>query len=450
MNQSPYVMSNNHINTLPSEYLTLVPEPFLNPTTEIVDTDPADRSIQITATPEQQLSLLNPMYDECLKATDDQHTSSLVLDYLTEFDEEYEHYVIRKNPEAEKIFARIALVKRIIEKQLVQAYKELHPNNILRKAGNNYGVVDKTLIALLKNVIGQGFGPLEKYDCEHNKIVVQAFNEILGQCDHRDLHSFFNSPNDLFAVKSSDGTQIFIIFAELMNQVIERVYQLTQEQAFKYQQKKRSDRSRYQQKMAMKCVDAVLANHSRIVVIRVDFRYGKIQDPSLAQVKEDLRTCLRYIKRTQNLHVLGYIWKLEFAEKTGYHYHCFFFLDGREHSQDIKLAQQIGEIWKKVVGSEGAYHNCNLDAHNGKYAEIGIGTLQRNDQDKYRILIETIRYITKRDQFIVHKRVMEDEEKERQLSSKKAYFTRVFGTNVADDFSKKMGRPVVNAKQEGV
>lgn len=117
-------------------------------------------------------------------------------------------------------------------------------------------------------------------------------------------------------------------------------------------------------------------------------------------------------------------------------------MDGREHSQDIKLAQQIGEIWEKVVGSEGAYHNCNLDAHNGKYAEVGIGTLQRNDKDKYRILIEVIRYITKRDQFIVHKRVLEDEDKERRLGNKKGYFVRVFGTSLKI-------KPTVNAKQEG-
>ena len=234
-----------------------------------------------------------------------------------------------------------------------------------------------------------------------------------------------------------------------MNQFVERIYQLTQEQEFKYQQKKRMDRSRYQQKVATECVDAILAEHSRIVVVRVDFRYGKLQDPSLSQVKEDLITCLRYIKRTESLNVLGYCWKLEFAEKTGYHYHCFFFLNGRKHSQDIKLAQQIGEIWKKVVGSEGAYHNCNLDAHNGKYPEIGIGTVQRNDLDKYRILIEVIRYITKRDQFIVHKRILEDEEKERELIDKKTYFVRVFGTSINKKVVKKKSKPTVNTKQEG-
>ena len=443
MNQIPYVMNNNQKPVLSNEYLTHVPEPFLNQQTEINETDPSDRSVQMTVTAEEQFLLLNSMYDGCLNAADDQHTSSLVLDYLMQFNDDDDHYEIRSNPEAEKIFARIEAVKRIVDKHLVQAYHKSHPNSFFGKVGIEYAVGDKKLVQLLKKVIEQGCEPLEKYDCEHSKVIVKAFNETLNQFGIDDLYSHFNFPNDQIIGVNLNGTQIFIIFAKLMNQFVERIYQLTQEQEFKYQQKKRMDRSRYQQKVATECVDAILAKHSRIVVVRVDFRYGKLQDPSLSQVKDDLRTCLRYIKRTESLNVLGYCWKLEFAEKTGYHYHCFFFLDGREHSQDIKLAQQIGEIWKKVVGSEGAYHNCNLDAHNSKYPEIGIGTVQRNDLDKYRILIEVIRYITKRDQFIVHKRILEDEEKERELTHKKAYFVRVFGTSFKI-------KHTVNAKQEGV
>lgn len=449
MNHIPYVMNNNQKPVLSNEYLTHEPEPFLNQQTEINETDPSDQSVQMTVTTEEQFLLLNSMYDGCLNAADDQHTGSLVLDYLTEYNEEFDHYVIRSNPEAEKIFARIEAVKRIVDQHLVQAYHESQPNSLFGMAGIKYAVGDKKLVQLLKKVIEQGCEPLEKYDCEHSKIIVKAFNETLNQFDKGDLCSYFNFPNDQIIGVNLNGTQIFIIFAKLMNQFVERIYQLTQEQEFKYQQKKRMDRSRYQQKVATECVDAILAEHSRIVVVRVDFRYGKLQDPSLSQVKEDLSTCLRYIKRTESLNVLGYCWKLEFAEKTGYHYHCFFFLDGRQHSQDIKLAQQIGEIWKKVVGSEGAYHNCNLDAHNGKHPEIGIGTVQRNDLDKYRILIEVIRYITKRDQFIVHKRILEDEEKERELIDKKTYFVRVFGTSINKKVVKKKSKPTVNTQQEG-
>jgi hypothetical protein len=60
---------------------------------------------------------------------------------------------------------------------------------------------------------------------------------------------------------------------------------------------------------------------------------------------------LRYLKRTSNL-ILGYLWKLNLP-KNGYHYHCFFFLDGRNTLRTLNLAQQIGEIWEKVIGDEG-------------------------------------------------------------------------------------------------
>ncbi len=249
-------------------------------------------------------------------------------------------------------------------------------------------------------------------------------------------------------LRNTDGTITSICYAELINLFIERLYLLTQEKEFKYQQKKRRERSQYQQKVATECVDTILAKHSRIVIARVDFRYGKTQNPELAQVKADLITCLRYLKRTSNLRILGYLWKLEFAEKTGYHYHCFFFLDGRKHSQDIKLAQQIGEVWKRVIGDEGTYYNCNIDAHNGKYKDVGIGTLHRSDKQKYEYLIKAIRYITKRDQFIVHKRIKQDEENEQNLRNDKAYFIRVFGKNIAKDVAIKMGKSLKNTGQK--
>lgn len=438
-------MSNNLTLTELSQCLTQVPEIFLHPNTEITEIDTSVQSIQISAEPEQRFSLLNSMYEAYLNASDDQHTSSLGLDYLMHFNDDHDHYEIQSNPEAEKIFARIDLVNQILKYDYVKAYRELHPNHLLSDIGQKYEAIDKNFIAALKQVLKQGCDPLEKYDCEHSKVIVKAFNEVLRRYYHADNH-----PNDSIVLNHADGTQTVVSYAELINQFVERINQLTYGKEFKYQQKKRMDRSRYQQKTAIQCVNAILAKHSRIEIIRLDLRYGKTQNPRLSQVKEDLQTFLRYLKRTNSLNDVGYIWKCEFAEKTGYHFHCFFFLDGRLHSQDIKLAQQIGEIWKKVVGSEGVYHNCNLDAHKGKYRDIGIGTLHRNDQEKYQYLIAAIRYITKRDQFIVHKQMLEDEEKERQLSNKKSFFVRVFGTNVSEDVAKNMGRPPVNAQKEDV
>ena len=156
MNQIPYVMNNNQKPVLSNEYLTHVPEPFLNQQTEINETNPSDQLVQMTVTAEEQFLLLNSMYDGCLNSEDDQHTSSLVLDYLMQFNDDDDHYEIRSNPEAEKIFARIEAVKRIVDKHLVQAYHESHPNSLFGKAGIKYEVGDKKLVQLLKKVIEQG------------------------------------------------------------------------------------------------------------------------------------------------------------------------------------------------------------------------------------------------------------------------------------------------------
>ncbi|KGT46398.1 inovirus-type Gp2 protein [Acinetobacter sp. HR7] len=415
---------------------------------ETVNADSADVAGQLESLADEQgFSLIHPIYNEYLNVADDQHSGSLTLDYLTYFNDELDHYEIESNPEAEKVFARISLVELILKNAYMQAYQKKISPFCSKKT--KYVAIDKVFIESVKRVLLQGCDPLKQYDCEHSRIVVEAFNDVFGACIEFDFNVSFKFPNDLVKIECQKGDVKTLIFADQVNQFVERLSELTQEQEFKYQQKKRKDRSRYQQKVAMACVDAILAKHSRIVITRLDFRYGKNQDPSLSQVKEDLRVFLRYLKRTQNLKVLGYIWKLEFAEKTGYHYHCFFFLDGRFHAQDIKLAQQIGEIWIKVIGQEGVYHNCNLDAHRGKYREVAIGTLKRDDHLKYQHLIMAIRYITKRDQFILHKRVIIDEDGERKRLGKSNYFIRVFGTSIDKNLAKNMGRPKTQLTQEG-
>ncbi|MEB3755196.1 YagK/YfjJ domain-containing protein, partial [Acinetobacter sp. MD2(2019)] len=375
-------------------------------------------------------------------AADDQHASSFVLDYLLDFNAELNQYEIRSNPEAQRIFLEIEFVTYVLKNNVIKAYRQI--TSEFRHG--QYEPIDPYFVKCLKQILKQGFDPLEKYDCEHHAILMQAYDAILKDYFHTDLYLHY--ANDKVQTINSDGTCTTIGYAELINSFVERLYLLTQEKAFKYQQKKRMDRSRHQFKVAKQCVDWILAKHSRIVVIRIDFRYGKNQNPELAQVKADLITCLRYLKRTITLHFLGYLWKLEFAEKTGYHYHCFFFLDGRKHCQDIKLAQQIGEVWKRVVGDEGAYYNCNLDAHKGKYHNIGIGMLSRSDQQKYQYLMDAIRYITKKDQFIVHKRIQQDEQNEQNLRQNKAYFIRVFGTNIAADVALKMNKSIRHPTQQ--
>ncbi|MCP6269615.1 inovirus Gp2 family protein, partial [Klebsiella pneumoniae] len=72
----------------------------------------------------------------------------------------------------------------------------------------------------------------------------------------------------------------------------------------------------------------------------------------------------RLFKRVQShpffQDCLGYIWKLEYGQYKGFHYHTCFFFDGSKVRGDITLARRIGELWKKeITDGQGLYFNCN-------------------------------------------------------------------------------------------
>lgn len=419
MTQSPYVMNDSQTHAI--QYIPPIQDisSAQNPQPNVLY-----RSMQeITHDPDQHFQLMESEYESCFKADDGQHSSSLVLDHQLEFSEELQAYILRRNPELEKIFTRIKYVNLIVEKGFVRACRPLAKNNPLKVMGIQYEYADKELQQLFKQLFRQGCESLEQYDCEHNRVVLQAFNEVLKPVYHADFEFIYL--NDPIAITNLDGTTRIGVFAELLDQFVERTYWLTQAKEFKYQQKKRKDRARNQFESAKRCIDLILEKHSRVLVIRIDPRYAKTQNPTLDQVKMDLRTFLRFVGRTKNLNILGYIWKLEFGERRGFHYHFIFILDSRDHSQEIKLAQQIGQIWEKVIGVEGTFHNCHFKAVNNQYDKLAIGRLHRDEQQKYQYLLGLLRYFAKKDQFILHKNIGKE---------------RTLGTSIDKNIAKTMGR----------
>ncbi|WP_335955659.1 YagK/YfjJ domain-containing protein [Acinetobacter guillouiae] len=418
MTQSPYVMNDSQTHKI--EYIPPIQDPTLP---KNLITNNLYRSVQqITHDPYQHFQLMESEYESCFKADDSQHSSSLVLDYQLEFSEELQAYILRRNPELEKIFTRIKFVNLIVEKGLVGACRSLAKNNPLKVMGIQYEYADKELQVLLKQLFRQGFESLDQYDCEHNRVVLQVFNEVLKPVYHADFEFIYL--NDPMTITNLDGTTRIGVFAELLDQFVERTYWLTQEKEFKYQQKKRKDRARNQFESAKRCIDLALEQRSRVLIIRLDLRFDKTQNPTLDQVKKDLRTFLRSVSRTKNLNILGYIWKLEFGQRRGFHYHFIFILDSRDHSQEIKLAQQIGQIWEKVIGVEGAFHNCHFKAVNNQYDKLAIGRLHRDEHQKYQYLLGLLRYFAKKDQFILHKNIGKE---------------RTLGTSIDKKIAKAMG-----------
>ena len=113
-------------------------------------------------------------------------------------------------------------------------------------------------------------------------------------------------------------------------------------------------------------IDALLGRYSRLLVLRIDFAYGKgkfeIEEFSDSRDRLDMlnliseqivrhRTeLINYLKnKCPELGVVGYVWKLEYGREKGHHYHMMLFLDGAKVRQDVVIAKRIGEYWNCVV-----------------------------------------------------------------------------------------------------
>lgn len=148
-------------------------------------------------------------------------------------------------------------------------------------------------------------------------------------------------------------------------------------------------------------VDNLFKNHSRLLVIRVDLSYQEVIVKS-KKISADMTRLhrKRLFKRVQShplfKHCLGYIWKLEYGQRKGFHYHTCFFFDGSKVRKDVTLARCIGEYWKRdITDGIGIYFNCN--AITSTYAQLGIGDIHYTDQEKRSTLQKVITYITKVD-----------------------------------------------------
>lgn len=153
-----------------------------------------------------------------------------------------------------------------------------------------------------------------------------------------------------------------------------------------------------------KYIDSLFQHHSRLLVIRVDLGYGKDMQPEPSRTahmtSEEVRKHRdRLLKNIPNntlfAGLVGYVWKLEYGLEKGYHYHWLFFFDGRTRCRDVWLGQKIGEYWQKIVGETAVYWNCN--ANKSGYRRLGVGMINRGDDELRKNLIEAAEYLTKPD-----------------------------------------------------
>ncbi|MCX9134863.1 inovirus Gp2 family protein [Aeromonas veronii] len=139
-------------------------------------------------------------------------------------------------------------------------------------------------------------------------------------------------------------------------------------------------------------VDALFAQHAKILVVRVDFHFR--DSVTIEEAQEEREWYLRSIKRKYK-PLVGYVWKLECGKSREYHYHIAFFFNGNFVQNDIRIGRLLGEAWKA-----GSYHNCNADKR--KYDEwgtYGIGEVHWDDSSKRGMLLDNaLNYLLKMDE----------------------------------------------------
>jgi hypothetical protein len=198
--------------------------------------------------------------------------------------------------------------------------------------------------------------------------------------------------------------------------------------------RKISDRARSADRNYQSCrkyIDNLFKAYGKLCVIRIDLSYGfperehfppinihmdsRPSSPYELNAAELIRMQIEgarkdMIKLLNNVRsnsiftdMVGYIWKLEFGFRKGFHYHMLFFFDGKKVRSDVSKAKKIGEYWKKMVAKTtthgGRYYNCN--AAKNQYRQIGIGIVTEKNWRKREALLLALQYLTKKDQYLV-------------------------------------------------
>ena len=130
------------------------------------------------------------------------------------------------------------------------------------------------------------------------------------------------------------------------------------------------------------------------------------------EVKADLYRLLSNKRHNAMFkHLVGYVWKLEYGDMKGHHYHLLLFFKGSEVNGDFKKGREIGEYWRDVITKgRGYYFNCN--GKKNDYAHLGIGMIHADKEEdahlRFNLIHYVLPYLIKSDQYLKVKLKMND------------------------------------------
>lgn len=334
-------------------------------------------------------------------------------------------YVIVENPLIDSCFSCINTVRYIHNESIQSVFKVNDDGTCVRTD-------DKGLALYLKHPYSLKDLAGSNYECEHTKVFLKAFQNAVSPFIYDgDIPYLWRSePNRLFYVYDEESGQLksSMTTAQLKNALVMEIYILTNMPDFKSALYARLDKSKRQYKRARKLVQALRDTFSKVLVIRIDFCWkASIEDDStFNEMKANFAQLLKSFHHSKDLpNIVGYLWKLEFGEKKGYHFHCIFFMDGNKFQSDTHYSEMIGQRWTEITLGKGYYFNCHRDKI--KYRHLAIGMARHSDQTFFDNLDQVLVYICKQDQFLIDKRLLGS--------------VHTFGTSKCTKHPKTVGRP---------
>jgi hypothetical protein len=206
-------------------------------------------------------------------------------------------------------------------------------------------------------------------------------------------HEGFQSPYRIVSPEKREGHLFMELVEWIRNQG--RAPEFQRKVEFQQLDEKRSFRN------LVKYVEALFARYSRLLVIRIDLGYLMAhRGIGVETAQADLRHLLNN-RRNNGIFkekLVGYIWKLEYAELRGHHFHVVLFFDGAKSYKDAHIAERVGQYWVEITNGRGNFYNCNRRKH--EYVRCGIGMVSHDDRVMRENLLMAIAYLTKSEQLV--------------------------------------------------
>ncbi|HIE1653683.1 TPA: hypothetical protein ACXJGC_004985 [Burkholderia cenocepacia] len=168
------------------------------------------------------------------------------------------------------------------------------------------------------------------------------------------------------------------IFGDGLNEVVEEIRERGKGKPFADELKPYTRLAAKNYASLLELIRSLFKKHHRLLVIRVDFEYGKAhRSIPFARIRKHGEALVRYLKRVRHRKrdiFKAYALKLEYGFRRDWHFHGLIFLDGNVVHGDVHYGKVFGEHWTKVTTKGmGGYYNCNAKSRKyGKDRGIGI------------------------------------------------------------------------------